>query len=278
MYAFVDKYIGGLGNQLFQYFTLLYICKKYNKIPIMFDQDKCDGLIKSFFYKNIFNLEIKDRNEILKHEYVIITSVEQFVPIIYPENISESVNILFVGLRMNIKNFKEIIPEGIKILNPLNVINRIENLCLIAFRGFTEQNTPHYRIKDIYYENAIKIIKEKIPDVIFVAYTDDYDYAEKILIKNNISAKIYEGKRDGVTDVSYFYQMFECNHAILTNSSYHLWSMIFNTSGTNYVCIPKTDNWVNKASINDINGNLIYVENIYDNKYPSIIIPEEGNF
>ena len=131
MYAFVDKYIGGLGNQLFQYFTLLYICKKYNKIPIMFNQDKCEGYITSLFYKNIFNLEIKDRNEILKHEYVIITSVEQFVPIIYPENISESVNILFVGLRMNIKNFKEIIPEGIKILNPLNVINRIENLFLI---------------------------------------------------------------------------------------------------------------------------------------------------
>jgi hypothetical protein len=260
MYAFVDKYIGGLGNQLFQYFTLLYICKKYNKIPIMFNQDKCEGYITSLFYKNIFNLEIKDRNEIFKDKYVIITSEEQFVPIIYPENISESVNILFVGLRMNIKNFKEIIPEGIKILNPPNVINRIENLCLIAFRGFTEQNTPQCRINKIYYKNAINIIKEKIPDVIFVAYTDDYDYANKILIENNVSAKIYEGKRDGITDVSHFFQMFECNHAILTNSTYHLWSMIFNTSGTNYIFVEKNNEWLDKLSINEISGNLIYVD------------------
>ena len=261
MYAFVDKYFGGLGNQLFQYFTLLYICKKYNKIPIMFDQDKCEGHIKSLFYKNIFNLKIKDRYEIFKNNnYVIITSREQFVPIIYPENISESVNILFVGLRMNIKNFKEIIPEGIKILNPSNVINRIENLCLIAFRGFTEQKTPQYRINKLFYKNAIKIIKEKIPDVIFVAYTDDYDYAQKILIENNVSAKIYEGKRDGITDVSHFYQMFECNHAILTNSTYHLWSMIFNTCGTNYICVEKDNEWLDRLSINEISGNLIYVD------------------
>jgi hypothetical protein len=277
MYAFVDKYIGGFGNQLFQYFTLLYICKKYNKIPIMFDQDKCEGYIKSLFYKNIFNLEIKNRDEILKEKYIVITSEEQFIPIIYPENIPDSVNILFVGLKMNIKNFKEIIPEGIKILNPPNVINRIENLCLIGFRGFTEQQTIHFRIKNIYYKNAIEIIKQKIPNVMFVAYTDDYNYAEKILIENNISAKIYEGKRDGITDINHFYQMFECNHAILTNSSYHLWSMILNTSGTNYICLPKTDNWVNKTSIRDISGNLIYVENIYDNKYPYISTLKKKN-
>jgi hypothetical protein len=260
MYACVFEYIGGLGNQLFQYFTLLYICRKYNKIPIMFDQDECDGQIKSLFYKNIFNLEIKDKSEIFKGKYVIITSKEQFVPIIYPENVPDSVNILFVGLRMNIKNFKEIIPEGIKILNPPNVINRIENLCLIGFRGFTEQKTIHYRIKNIYYKNAIEIIKQKVPNVMFIAYTDDYNYAEKILIENNISAEIYEGKRDGITDVSHFFKMFECNHAILTKSTYHLWSMIFNESGTNYICVEKNNEWLDKLSINEISGNLIYVD------------------
>ena len=53
--------------------------------------------------------------------------------------------------------------------------------------------------------------------------------------------------------------------------------MILNTSGTNYVCIPKTDNWVNKISFSDISGNLIYVENIYDNKYPSISMLKKKN-
>ena len=103
MYAFVDKYIGGLGNQLFQYFTLLYICKKYNKIPIMFNQDNCEGYVKSLFYKNILNLEIKDRYEILKDQYVIITSTDQFVPIIYPDNIADSINILFIYKRNKLK-------------------------------------------------------------------------------------------------------------------------------------------------------------------------------
>jgi hypothetical protein len=271
MYAFVDKYIGGFGNQLFQYFTLLYICKKYNKIPIMFDQDMCQGFMKILCYKHIFNLEIKDRDEILKNKYESIIPKEQFSEIIYPESISESVNICLDGLTMNIKNFKEIIPEGIKILNKYNKINenRIENLCLIGFRGFKEEKVFEWRIDKHYYKNAIEIIKEKIPDVIFIAYTDDYDYAEKILIENDVSAKIYEGNRDGIMDIKHFYQMFECNHAILTNSSYHLWSMIFNTSGTNYVCIPKNNNWVNQTSINEINGNLIYVD-IYNDKYPSI--------
>ena len=129
MYAFVDRYIGGFGNQLFQYFTLLYICKKYNKIPIMFDQDICEGFMKILCYKHIFNLEIKDRDEILKNKYESIIPKEQFSEIIYPESISESVNICLDGLTMNIKNFKEIIPEGIKILNKYKKINenRIEN-------------------------------------------------------------------------------------------------------------------------------------------------------
>ena len=63
MYAFVDKYIGGLGNQLFQYFTLLYICKKYNKIPIMFNQDNCEGYVKSLFYKTIMGVLNEKRSK-----------------------------------------------------------------------------------------------------------------------------------------------------------------------------------------------------------------------
>jgi hypothetical protein len=262
MYAFVDRYIGGFGNQLFQYFTLLYICKKYNRIPIMFDQDICEGFMKILCYKHIFNLEIKDKDEILKNSYEIITSDDQFIPIIYPEKISESVNICLTELRINIKNFKEIIPEGIKILSKYNKINenREQNLCLIAFRGFKEEKVFEWIINKNYYKNAIEIIKEKVPDVIFVAYTDDYNYAEKILIENDVSAKIYEGNRDGITDIKHFYQMFECNHAILTNSTFHLWSMIFNTSGTNYICVEKDNLWLDKLSINEISGNLIYVD------------------
>ena len=259
-YIFVDEYIGGLGNQLFQYCNLIYLSKIYNKIPIILDQEISYGYVNSKVYKNIFNLIQKSRTEINNYPISYI-NYEQFEKknydfgndlAIYNEN-----HISLKGLNMNISNFKNILPQ---LRNIFNINTEIKDTyCLISFRSFNEDNRPDWRISFEYYIKAINYAKENINNVIFIAFTDDYDYAYEILKNNNIENNyiIYNGKRDGTTDVEHFYKMMECNHAILCNSSFAIWSMIMNNNDNKHKVIIPSNTFLDQLGIDDVIGSVI---------------------
>jgi hypothetical protein len=128
MYIFIEEYIGGFGNQLYQYCNLIYLAKVYNKIPIILKQDISIGYINSIVYKNIFNLDEKNKNEVYKDLYYI--NYKQFEKKEYDLNLDlKSYNICLKGLNMNIYNFKHILYD---IRNILNIKESIEeNNCFL---------------------------------------------------------------------------------------------------------------------------------------------------
>jgi len=238
MYIFVEEYIGGLGNQLYQYCNLIYLAKVYDKIPIMLEQDISFGYSNSIVYKNILNLFKKNKNEVYKDLYYI--HYEQFEKKDYDLNLDlRSYNICLKGLNMNIYNFKYILYDIRNILNIKESI--IENNCLISFRSFNEESRHEWRINEEYYIKAIKYAIDNINNVYFSIFTDDYNYAYNIIkdiIELNEKYTIHTGKRDGVTDIEHFKKMMECNHAILCNSSFATWSMILNNNNEHKIIIP----------------------------------------
>jgi len=259
MYIFVQEYMGGLGNQLYQYFNLIYLSKVYNKIPIIIEQNISPGYINSKVYKNLYNLKEKNIND-LNMNNIYYINYEQFEKKEYDLNIDlVNYNICLKGLNMNIYNFKNILYDIRNILKINETIK--ENNCLISFRSFNEESKPEWRIDEEYYNKSIKYAIENIFNINFIAFTDDYNYAYDILEKNNLNGKyiIYHGKRDGITDIDHFYKMMECNHAILVNSSFATWSMIMNNINNNHKIIIPNDSFLNSLGINEIIGDIIRI-------------------
>jgi len=255
-YIFVHEYIGGLGNQLFQYCNLIYLSKLYNKIPIILNQKVSYGYVNSQVYLNIFNLEVKTREYINELDIYYI-HYEQFEKKNYNDTLDLfNKNISLKGLNMNISNFKNIIPELCNIFNVKQ--KRIENYCLLSFRSYNEEKRPEWRINLEYYKISINYAIQNINNVKFIVFTDDYDYAHDILEINNIQNNciIYHGKRDGTTDVEHFYKMMECNHAILCNSSFAVWSMILNNDIKHKIIIPY-NTYLDQLGIDELFGELI---------------------
>lgn len=258
MYIFVEEYIGGLGNQLYQYSNLIYLAKVYKKVPIMLNQDISLGYVNSIVYKNIFNLIEKNKDEVYKNLYYI--NYEQFEKKEYDLNLDlKSYNICLKGLNMNIYNFKHILYDIRNILNIKESI--IENNCLISFRSFNEESIHEWRINKEYYIKAIKYAIDNIDNIYFSIFTDDYNYAYDI-IKNipqlNEKYTIYSGKRDGLSDIEHFKKMMECNHAILCNSSFATWSMILNNNNDNKIIIPN-NTFLDNLGIDEITGTIIRI-------------------
>jgi hypothetical protein len=218
-YIYVEEYIGGLGNQLFQYFNLIQLSKIYNKIPIILNQDISFGYINSKVYNNIFNLPIIDRSLIENTNIYTIYSTTQFELLMYNTYIDlNEHNICIKGLSMNINNFKNILYETKLLLNMSDSnsdSNADNNNCIISFRSFNEENRPDWRISNSYYIKAIKYIQNIYPNIQFAIFSDNYDYAHTILnnIDSNINCTYYIGSRDGTTDVEHFYKLCNYNNA-----------------------------------------------------------------
>lgn len=260
MYAYVSEYIGGMGNQIFQFMNLMYVCHKYNRTPVFITQDRTPGYCTSPTYNhNLFKLKEVSQEYINTYPPpVIITSVEQFIEINYPDNIPENQNISLTGLRINIRNFKEIIPNALKYLNIPDNITRKDNICLVAFRYYIYENRQDWLVDPSYYTRAFKIMQERVPDIFFYAFTDESNYALDILNKNNITNyQLFVGAKDRYTEVEHLYKTFECNHSIMVESTYNLWSMILNTNPNHITCLPKHIVWIHRLNIYDITGEMI---------------------
>lgn len=253
--CYIHKFIGGLGNQLFQYFSVVAMAKKYDRIPVMRAQKTALGYVDSIVYNQVFNLPVIEVE--LTHVRHYSYDNAQFEPIVELTPYSHE-SLRIHGMAMNIVNFIDIIPFGMKMLGIAT--KRKPNTCLLAFRSFNQELRPDWQINSSYYKDAIDAMRSFIPDVTFIAYTDDLEYARAICEENGVVAEINVGKRDGVTDVEHFYRMFECTHAILIESSYHIWSAILNTDPDHFVVIPNNSKWLHRTGIDMIEGTIIKVD------------------
>jgi len=266
---------GGLGNQLFQIFTIISYSYK-NKINFILPNFKgglgIDNKSIRYSYWDDFFINLK---KFVSNEKIV-------ADITYSENnfseyielpSSNGYNIYLDGYFQNIKYFSSYsykIEELLKIntfQNDLKKKYNTDNSISLHFRIGDYKKLPDlYPILNIdYYDKALGIIimKTKKSDWIVNYCCNDMD---KELVENNIKILkdrykkiIFERVDPELKDWQQMLYMSICDHNIIANSTFSYWSAYLNKNKNKIICIPKK--WINikHKTIYFEKGDVIYI-------------------
>jgi hypothetical protein len=258
----IVKLKGGLGNQLFQYaFGRLLSIKRNTSVKFdVLSVDKKD--IHRDFKLDKFNtkIELASLEEIKKSEYPfgfiskIWTWVKRKILRIYnvgySEKIINSKEKYYDGYWQNYKYLepirKELLTE-ISLKESINkkyseLISRINSSNSVSIhirRGDyvndSKTKKAHVTFGLEYYEEAIKIIKDKIKDPVFFVFSDDISWIKENL---KINYPIFFVSNPEIKDYEELIIMSTCKHNIIANSSFSFWGAWLNQNQNKTVIAP----------------------------------------
>jgi hypothetical protein len=246
----IVKLNGGLGNQLFQYYTGLNLAIKYNRI-LQFDNSKLNkDLLRNY------KLSIISETQIIKNSFsqfynqIFSTKISETEDFSFQEiNIQTNKNIILEGYWQNEMYFKDI--AGI-IFEQFNLVkkyhltksdllnaNEVQKIAVHVRRGdylLKKNKTFHGVLPIIYYLEAIDYFRSKLKKPQFIFFSDDIPWCKKHFDFNDSS---FSESGDEWEDLL---KMKNCNHFIIANSSYSWWAAWLNDSEDKIIIAPK--NWL----------------------------------
>lgn len=223
---------GRLGNQMFQYAALRGIASKHGysySIPYSLfvnawtdhQLNTCFKLNKNIVYGATNNKTINESS----------FSFDENIFNNCPDNIDISGYFQTEKYFAHIKN--EIIKDFTFRINFDKPFN--EYIALHVRRGDYVNQPNHHPVCSVdYYMNALSIIEDDIPIVIF---SDDINWC-----KENIEASLY---MENTTNIQDLYLMTQATHNIIANSSFSWWGAWLNQNPEKIVVCPK--NWFGPA-------------------------------
>jgi len=131
------------------------------------------------------------------------------------------------------KDFAEEIKKDFEIVTPLSIEIQNElfrwksdgrSLVFIGIRRYQECKLikPEMVLEEDYYNKAIKLIESKLQNIMFVVFTQEQEWA-----KHNLKSKspmVFATPKNGiVSSIEDLYLMTNCEHAIISNSSFYWW-------------------------------------------------------
>lgn len=272
--------IGGLGNQMFQYAfgyalakqrdTLLKIdttlfnnyglrkfeLKKFNINPSIASMQE----IEEMKYKQIFFLEKLLRTVLKKNKpYSKYYYHEKYF--YYQKELIEKQHQYFEGYWQSEKYFKAYREE---LLQQFTLKNGLYRASKVYFEKIESTNAVglHIRRGDYvnnphtnsvhgtcsleYYQQAMRLIDEKVNSPHYFIFSDDLDWAKESLTFITDITFVELGKE--IPDHEEMYLMSRCKHNIIANSSFSWWGAWLNQNPHKTVIAPKK--WFNDATIN----------------------------
>lgn len=249
----------GLGNQMFQYAFLMSLKKKYPNTIILTDTSFYLKIWKNpkhakYFLKKIFNL---DRTNIILSLFIRIFrsafyKIDMNKILIY-KPISHSTilkgSVYFSGYWQSEKYFESIQdkvrkvfkfkePKSPHVITILNDIRESEAVSIHVRRGDYLSNNHVYRNlnEDGFYEKAISLINERIPNAKFFVFSDDSEWCEQIFTEENSCVVDCNTGDNSYLDM---FLMTQCKHNIIANSSFSWWGAWLNEHQDKIVISPK---------------------------------------
>lgn len=244
--------MGRLGNQIFQYIFLINLSKKHNrivKLPSCYSHyDKLNITIDKMFNIKINYLDTLDYvNTILTYRENKYNYNEIFEQIEFKKEI----NYNFYGYYQSEKYFKDIKKDIENILKINDKIETIQldkektNISIHIRRGDLvekKQYGPPISVK--YLQDSINYMRNNINnEIVWVIFSDDIEWSKnKLKLKEHM---IYQNG-DLYQD---FKLMNECDHHIISNSTFSWWASYLNKNNNKIVVCPQT--WFYKGFLPD---------------------------
>jgi len=291
------KLKGGIGNQLFQYAAAKQIAIN-NNVELIVDTIsgfKNDPFGRKYFLNNFsisskitgdkFSKNIYNRNRYYRRLYVYFQNI---LPLKFRFYLIESakndfdINLKNISLIRDVylegyfqshlyfDSISEILKEELLFIGELDseskhILDEINNSesVSIHFRSFNigkENDTSliNGNCSLDYYENAIKYILDKIKRPVFYIFSDDLEWAKKLInlisIKINYKFVIYNNTLDHSIDD--FILMSSCKCNIIANSTFSWWAAWINKNPNKIIISPS--NWFVSKKVLNTN---IYPEN-----------------
>ncbi len=252
----VVKVIGGLGNQMFQYSFYLALKKKHNNVKLDASSFKTYTL-HAYQLENVFNLKH------LVHSFNVNSTAIRFLRRIlkldviledtfyHPKVLEMKGWNYYSGYWASEKYFIEIeqdVRDSFKFKNELadknkDISDRIFNSNSVSIhvrRGDyleTEINRKLYgNICTLgYYEQAIKLIKQKVENPYFFIFSNDIAWCKENLKVENAEYIDWNTGADSYIDMQL---MSLCKNNILANSTFSWWGAWLNENKDKMVIVP----------------------------------------
>lgn len=272
---------GGLGVQMFQYASA-YALSLHHKTDLKI-YDQCDPSYATSYdweYRlDAFNIphekiDLKYLQKMRKGK--IIRELSRYLPyyrrqeiswsnIYYDENfLNYPKNVILDGVRLGWRYFSGLdqeIKDVFQYKKPLSGNNEVipENIrrhpsaSIHIRRGDYLKSPVHHHLNQNYFHKAIEYLAERIENLTFFVFSDDIKWCQENVSSNH---KIIYIEENTTNDPSLDMRlMSECNHNILSNSTFSWWSAYLNKSSYPIVIAPSRwfsqENLNNKFSIHD---------------------------
>lgn len=256
---------GGLGNQLFQFFTAYFLSKKLRmNLTVDISNYKNNNNNNSQF--KLLNLLKTNKNYFKKYkENFFLRKLKKIYYLFFFNNFEENnafsyskafeklddnKNINLIGFFQSEKYFHANRNEIIRILN-FNKNKRAQNRELaskilnsqsvaIHIRGgdyinFEKENPGFGTLSKLYYKRAIKIIAKNLNNFNIYIFTDDKSYFSKKNFLNSYRHTLVESG----SDINDLYLMSLCKNFIISNSTYSWWGAFLSLHSKKIIISPK---------------------------------------
>ena len=263
--------MGGLGNQLFQIFTVISYAIKYKHMFKFINAEELGGpnSTKRKTYWKTFLLKLSGFLMDKYPQFDLVHREPSFTfnefPYDYLKN-NNNVNIMLSGYFQSYKYFQEnydIICRMLHIAEKrLDIIEEVvdkyhsmqflEKSISMHFRLGDYKNLPDYYtiMSPEYYKNSLQYIIGKLdytPSVLYFCEDGDVECVNGTiqLLKNEFPTIEFERATNTLDDWQQMLLMSCCNHNIIANSSFSWWGAYFNVNPTKIVCYPSV--WFGSA-------------------------------
>ena len=262
--------MGGLGNQLFQIFTVISHAIKYKHMFKFVGAKELGGdgstKRKTYWQSLLFKL-----SGFLMEEYPhfdIVWNEQGFPFKELPHDILSYNNLTIIvrGYFQSYKYFQENFDVICRILNiaekRLDIIEEVvkthhsvsflEKSISMHFRLGDYKNKQDYHpiMSHEYYKKSLQYITGKLdytPNVLYFCEDEDLETVNETiqLLKNEFPTIEFERATNALDDWQQMLLMSCCNHNIIANSSFSWWGAYFNINPTKIVCYPSV--WFGRA-------------------------------
>jgi len=268
----IVKFLGGLGNQMFQYAFYLSLSNKQSNVKADVSDFETYELHNGLELEKVFNIKLNKaslfsikifnpfyRTWIFRKLRRILNLKKAYftekTPFFFDsEALNSSKSKMYWGYWQHLGYFEQIseqIKQDFSFKSPL----KNENLAISNLITTTESVSIHVRRGDYvghsllggicdsnFYENAIQIIKHQVSAPTFFVFSNDINWCKENIKVKNVHYISWNQNENSYIDMQL---MSMCKHNIIANSSFSWWGAWLNPNKHKIVVSPKR--WTNDS-------------------------------